>query len=189
VIAINELSMRLQDGMNASHLQGISLAPGAPPIHCLLFADDLIICCNATQDEAAATKTILYDFCRQSGQTPNLNKSSILFSHNVPTHIQHHITSIFPVSNLVPNTMHLGHPMIFTHKDKNRAYNFMFSKFHAKFSTLKANKLNHAGRLQYINSVLSSIPIYYMSTVLFSKKFIHKINSIIRNFWWARCSS
>jgi hypothetical protein len=30
VIAINELSLRLQDGMNTSHLQGISLAPGAP---------------------------------------------------------------------------------------------------------------------------------------------------------------
>jgi hypothetical protein len=185
VIAINELSLRLQDELNASNLQGVSLAPGAPPIHCLLFADDLIICGNASPDEAAATKTILYDFCRESGQTPNLNKSSILFSHNVPTYIKHQITSIFPVPNLIPNTMHLGHPVIFTHKDKNRAYNFIFSKFHAKFATLKANKLNHAGRLQYITFVLSSIPVYYMSTVLFSKTFIHKINSIIRNFWWA----
>jgi hypothetical protein len=185
VIAINELSLRLQDELNASNLQGVSLGPGAPPIHCLLFADDLIICGTASPDEAAATKTILYDFCRESGQTPNLNKSSILFSHNVPTYIKDQITSIFPVPNLIPNTMHLGHPMIFTHKDKNRAYNFIFSKFYAKFATLKANKLNHAGRLQYITYVLSSIPVYYMSTVLFSKTFIHKINSIIRNFWWA----
>jgi hypothetical protein len=79
--------------------------------------------------------------------------------------------------------MHLGHPMIFSHKDKNRDYNFIYSKFHAKFATKKANKLNHAGRLQYITSVLSSIPVYYMSTVLFSKTFIAKINSIIGNFW------
>jgi hypothetical protein len=81
--------------------------------------------------------------------------------------------------------MHLGHPMIFSHKDRNRAYIFIYSKFHAKFGTIKANKLNHAGRLQYIISVLSSIPVYYMLTVLFSKTFIAKINSIIRNFWWA----
>lgn len=54
----------------------------------------------------------------------------------------------------------------------------------AKFGTIKANKLNHAGRLQYIKSILSSIPIYYMSTVLFSKTFIEKINTIIRRFWW-----
>jgi hypothetical protein len=75
--------------------------------------------------------------------------------------------------------------MIFSHRDKDRAYNFIFNKFFAKFSTLKANKLNHAGQLKYIKSVLSSIPIYYMSTVLFSKAFIEKINSITRRFWWA----
>jgi hypothetical protein len=80
--------------------------------------------------------------------------------------------------------MHLGHPLIFSHRDKNRAYNFIYNKFFAKLGTLKANKLNHAGRLQYIKYVLSSIPIYYMSTVLFSKTFIEKINTIIKRFWW-----
>jgi hypothetical protein len=75
--------------------------------------------------------------------------------------------------------------MIFSHRDRNKAYNFIYSKFHDKFGTVKANKLNHAGRLQYINLVLSSIPVYYMSTVLFSKSFIAKINAIIRKFWWA----
>lgn len=55
----------------------------------------------------------------------------------------------------------------------------------AKFGTVKANKLNHAGKLTYIQLVLASIPIYYMSTVLFSKTFVEKINTIIRRFWWA----
>jgi len=32
--------------------------------------------------------------------------------------------------------------------------------------------------------VLASIPIYYMSTVLFSKTFVGKIIAIIRKFWW-----
>jgi hypothetical protein len=78
----------------------------------------------------------------------------------------------FSVSNLLPNTLHLGHPMIFSHRDRNKPYNFINSKFHAKFGTVNANKLNHAGRLQYINSILSSIHVYYMSTVMFSKYFI-----------------
>jgi hypothetical protein len=175
----------LQEALTNSNLRGVTLGEGAPPIHSLLFADDLILCGTATLQEAQAVHTILYDFCHQSGQTPNLNKSSIYFSYNVSDQVKNQIRTIFPVANLVPNTMHLGHLMIFTNKDRNRAYNFIYSKFHAKFGSIKANKLNHAGRLQYIKSVLSSIPVYYMSTVLFSKTFIAKINAIIRKFWWA----
>ena len=185
VIAINELSIRLQEALHNNNLSGISLGMGAPPIHSLLFADDLILCGKATLEEAQAIKTILYEFCQQSGQTPNLQKSSIYFSRNVPNHTKNQIKGIFPVSNLWPNTMHLGHPMIVSHRDKNKAYNFIYNKFLTKFGTLKANKLNHAGRLQYIKSVLASIPIYYMSTVLFSKTFIANINTILRRFWWA----
>jgi hypothetical protein len=90
-----------------------------------------------------------------------------------------------PVSDLLPNTIHLGHPLIFTHKDKNRAYNLIYNKFLAKLTTIKANKINHAGHLTYIQSVLSSIPIYYMSNIIFSNAFIEKITSIMRRFWWA----
>jgi hypothetical protein len=112
VIAINELSLRLQEALHNNNPQGVHLGEGAPPIHSLLFADDLILCGKATLDEAQAIKTILYDFCKQSGQTPNLQKSSIYFSQNVPQHTMIQIKSIFLVSNLQPNTMHLGHPMI-----------------------------------------------------------------------------
>jgi hypothetical protein len=80
--------------------------------------------------------------------------------------------------------MHLGHPIIFNHRDRNKAYEFILNKFKAKLTTIKANKLNHAGRLTYMNLVLASIPVYYMFTILFSKSFIGRITTIIRKFWW-----
>jgi hypothetical protein len=80
--------------------------------------------------------------------------------------------------------MHLGHPMIFNHNDSNEAYEFIINKFRAKLTTVRANKLNHAGRLTYIQSILSSIPVYYMSIVLFSKTFVERITAIIIRFWW-----
>ncbi|WVZ67683.1 hypothetical protein U9M48_016730 [Paspalum notatum var. saurae] len=108
---------------------------------------------------------------------------SLLKNVDTPTRI--HIKNIFPVQNLTASTTHLGHPLIFSHKDRSAAYSFLKHKFIAKLNTIKANKLSHAGRLTYINSVLASIPIYYMTNILFPKKFINQLNSILMKFWWA----
>jgi hypothetical protein len=71
VLAINELSLALQEAMSANSLAGITLGPNCPPIHSLLFADDLLVCGQATVQEATHIKAILQDFCVRSGQTPN----------------------------------------------------------------------------------------------------------------------
>jgi len=134
--------------------------------------------------EASTIRRILHDFCNLSGQTPNLHKSSILFSKSVDAMTKAQIRDIFPVPDLLPNTLHLGHPIIFNHNDRNKAYEFIINKFRAKLTTIKANKLNHAGRLTYIKSVLASIPVYYMSTVLFSRTLVERINATIKKFWW-----
>ena len=80
VLAINELSIALQEAMSANCLAGITLGPNCPPIHPLLFADDLLVCGQAAAEEATRMKDILQDFCRCSGQTPNWSKSGIIFS-------------------------------------------------------------------------------------------------------------
>jgi hypothetical protein len=94
--------LRFQEALFNYNLRGVTLGKGAP-IHSLLFADDLILCGTTTLQEAQTIKTILYDFCHQLGQTPNLQKSSIFFSHNVTNQVKNKIRYIFPVSNLVPN--------------------------------------------------------------------------------------
>jgi hypothetical protein len=60
----------------------------------------------------------------------------------------------------------------------------LFEKFRSKLSTYKADKLSHAARLELIKSVFASIPVNYMSNILFTKFFISKLTAIIRNFWW-----
>jgi hypothetical protein len=85
----------LQEALQSSNLSGIVLGTGCPAIHSLLFTDDLILCGKVSLAEAQTIKNILYDFCQQSGQCPNLQKSSILFSKNVPHNIRHQIKAIF----------------------------------------------------------------------------------------------
>ncbi|CAO2038390.1 unnamed protein product [Urochloa humidicola] len=139
----------------------------------------------STIQEANTIKQILNNFCSISGQTPNWNKSSILFSKQVADPLKIQLKDLFPVPDLQPNTIHLGHPLIINQADRIQAYDFIYHKFKNKLTTLKANKLNHAGRLAYIQSVFASIPVYYMAHVLLTKKLLGKITAIIRNFWWA----
>ena len=82
------------------------------------------------------------------------------------------------------NTIHLGNPLILPAKDRSAAYNFVYDKFKQKLTAYKANRLSHATRLTLIKSVFASIPVYYMSNIIFSKKFLTKLTAIIRNFWW-----
>ena len=170
--------------MSSSSLEGVNLGSNCPSIHSLLFADDLLICGKASIQEALVMKQILQDFCSRSGQTPNWAKSGIIFSKHVTRDKADAIKNIFPVPNIDESFSHLGHPLILPAKNRASAYNFVLDKFKSKLSTYKADKLSHAARLQLIQSVFSSIPVYYMSNILFSKKFIAKLTAIIRTFWW-----
>ena len=142
----------------------------APPIHSLMFADDLIVCGKANIQEAQIISNILNQFCHDSGQTPNWSKSGILFSNNVPLSNKQNVKRIFPAPNIDSSFVHLGHPLILPSKDRSAAYAFIYDKFKSKLSTYKANHLSHAARLTLIKSVFASIPVYYMSNILFSKK-------------------
>jgi hypothetical protein len=184
VLAVNELSLTLQDALQANNLVGISLGPNCPPIHSLMYADDLIVCGKANVQEAGIIFNLIDHFCQESGETPNWSKSGILFSKNVPLQVKQDIKRIFPVPNIDDSFLHLGHPLVLPSKDRSAAYNFIYDKFKSKLSACKANRLSHAARLTLIKSVFSSIPVYYMSNILFSKKFLAKLTAIIRNFWW-----
>ena len=164
VLAINELSIALQEAMDASPSAGITLGTNCPSIHSLLFADDLLLCGQATVQEASNMKAVLHAFCSRSGQTANWEKSGIIVSKNVPPDIIHSIKQIFPVPD-TDNFIHLGHPLVLPGKDRAAAYSFVLDKFKAKLTTYKAINLSHAARITLINFVflLLYIPVYYMS--------------------------
>ena len=119
---------------------------------------------------------IIHHFCSISGQTPNWAKSAIIFSSRVSQAVAHDIKQIFPVSNMEAHFSHLGHPLILPAKNRSAAYNFVLDKFLNKLPAYKANMLSHAARLE-LKIHFSTIPVYYMANILFSKNF--KPNSLL----------
>ena len=93
--AVNELVVSLQLNSASNNIQDITLGPGCPRIHALLFADDLIICGQANASEASKINSILHNFCAALGQTPNLNKSSIIFGKNVDIQSKNEVRNFF----------------------------------------------------------------------------------------------
>lgn len=53
----------------------------------LFFADDLLLFCKASRDQAIQVKKTLSLFCHYSGQKINEHKSQIFFSPNVPDEV------------------------------------------------------------------------------------------------------
>ncbi|GLT98274.1 hypothetical protein SLE2022_157860 [Rubroshorea leprosula] len=60
----------------------------------------------------------------------------------------------------------------------------MVNKFRAKLAAWKATSLSFGGRLTLLNSVLSALPIFYMSLFLLPKAVLAELISIQRRFLW-----
>ena len=59
---------------------GIRVAPSAPKVSHLLFADDSLLLFKANRENAETVKNVLDLYCRASGQQVNLEKSLIHFA-------------------------------------------------------------------------------------------------------------
>jgi mannosylglycoprotein endo-beta-mannosidase len=60
----------------------------------------------------------------------------------------------------------------------------LIDKIGARLPGWKGRLLNKSGRLQLVQSVLSSIPTYYVTVFSISKWAVKKIDRIQRNFLW-----
>jgi hypothetical protein len=73
-ISINELSISLQEAMMINNFMDIKLGPNCPPIHSLLFADDHLMCGQATEHEALKMKQILDNFLQHFRSNTKLDE-------------------------------------------------------------------------------------------------------------------
>src|SRR3990170_2590500 len=84
LIAAEGLSCLLKSSSQSSNLAGIKVAPTAPTINHLLFADDSLLLFKASVEGANAVSNMLDTYCMASGQRINNAKSSIFFSKGCP---------------------------------------------------------------------------------------------------------
>lgn len=80
IMCAEGLSSMLNGAEQQRLIQGATITKGGTNINHLLFADDYILYSKATRSDWEKIQEILYTYEKRSGQTLNLQKSSILFS-------------------------------------------------------------------------------------------------------------
>ncbi|GAU26489.1 hypothetical protein TSUD_361220 [Trifolium subterraneum] len=157
-----------RNGMNVSHL---------------MFADDLLLFGEATENQMDCLMNILTKFCSMSGQEVSYEKTSILFSKNVSRHIRNKLVqkSGFRETNHLGK--YLGVPLT-GNAPRRSDFQYIINQVSAKLARWKVNQLSFAGRVTLAKSVIEATPIYPMMTNRIPKGCLEEINMLQRKFIW-----
>lgn len=165
------------------HILGVRVAPTAPSVSTLCFADDTMIFCRATVGEAERLRQLLDTYAKASGQVINFEKSSMSFSRGVHQAVKNDITSILGVQVVEQHEKYLGMPAV-VGKSKQHIFSFLRDRVWKRINGWGERTLSSAGKEVLIKAMLQSIPTYIMSCFLLPGYLINSIEAAIRSSWW-----
>ncbi|XP_056695811.1 uncharacterized protein [Spinacia oleracea] len=160
----------------------IKVAPGSPKIPCLLFADDSLLFCKATNSACQILRNTINDFCTLSGQLVNFHKSAIVFSKHVSNNRKDN-TNFFSMTKSMSLGRYLGIHFS-AYKPTKRDFAAILQKNETRINAWHANYLSKAGRTILIQSNLEALPAYVCSSFLLPQKTCQNLDSAHRNFFW-----
>ncbi|KAL6225497.1 hypothetical protein ACLB2K_004347 [Fragaria x ananassa] len=140
------LSSLIQQFVRNQWITGMQIAPTAPTLHHLLFADDSLFFGKATEEECQQYQNILYTYEIASGQRVNLQKSCVTFSRHMNMDKQLELAEILGVERVEKHDRYLGLP---THvgRKKTASFNYLKEKLTKKVVSWRAKLLSGAAEL------------------------------------------
>jgi hypothetical protein len=182
LLAEEGLACLLKFRSESSTLHGLQVAPTAPAVNHLLFADDSMLFIKANGESTLDGRDTLDAYCRASGQRVNLDKSSILFSKRCPETIKQELKLILSVQNESLIEKYLGLPSD-VERSINGAFKYLKDRIWKRIEGWIEQCLSGGGKDVLIKSVAQAITTFSMSSRL-PRGLCQHINSLIRNFWW-----
>ncbi|KAA3478765.1 Retrovirus-related Pol polyprotein LINE-1 [Gossypium australe] len=181
VLCMEWLGQFIHSGTEAGIWDPICLSCSGPSVSHLFFADDLVIFCKAQMDQARFLENIVSLFCEISGHKISVRKSNIFFSKNTEDETRNQISQLFGFQEVQNLGNYLGVPLLHDRVTKN-TLNFVVDRIRRKLQSWDARKLSFAGRITLAQSVLLSIPTYFMQTMMISKGVCDTIEKVVRHF-------
>jgi len=147
----------------------------------LLYADDTLIFCGAERSQVMQLNLTLFIFEAISGLHMNMQKSTI-YPVNEVLNLEELADIMGCNIGSFPST-YLGLPLGAQHKS-TEIWTGVIGKFEKRLATWQMQYLSFGGRVTLINSVLDSLPTYYMALLPMPSEVIEQIDKIRRDFLW-----
>ncbi len=159
----------------------VKLAPEAPCISKLSYADGVILFYGAKVAEVETLLHCVDKFCNWFGLFINRDKSGIFISKGVHSHFSSQIKHQWGFKQLPKDSKYLG-LLLFLSANKSKDFAFIMERLEARVNGWKSKCLSWSSRAILIKSVAQTTPIYGMSVFRFPKKLCEDLDALVRKF-------
>ena len=175
----------LEKAESDGKIHGASICRGAPKVSNLLFADDSLLFCRATQNEVEVISEMLQTYANASGQCINLEKSSVFFSSNTSANQKQGILRTLGMQEVKRFESYLGLPTL-VGRTKYHTFSYLKVRIWKKLQGWKGKMLSKASKEILFKAVAQSIPTYTMSVFQLPLKLCDELDAMCAKFWWGQ---
>ena len=180
---LSRLLKRTEDGGFLSGFQASPNTSGGLHISHLLFANDTILFCDASEEQLLHIHMVLIFFEAITGLKINVGKSEIVPVGEVGNLDALALILCCKVGCLPMS--YLDMPLGAHYKDSS-IWNPIIEWMEKRLAGWKQLYLSKGGRLTLLKSTLSSLPTYYLSLFTIPQHVADRLERIQKNFLWGR---
>ncbi|XP_027148760.1 uncharacterized protein LOC113749274 [Coffea eugenioides] len=177
------LSRLLNTAMREHRISGLKIAPASPALSHLLFADDTLIFCRATKEEAGRVRQLLEIYGKASGQYINIEKSSVFFSKNTEASCIGEVLDELGGMKHVRQSKYLGLPILIG-RSKAQVFSYIRDRVNNRIQGWKEKLLSQAGKEVLLKAVAMAMPNYAMNCCRLPIGLCKDISRDMAKFWW-----
>jgi hypothetical protein len=172
----------MRSAVEKNHFKGFKVGSGGLQISHLQYADDTLCIGEATVDNIWTLKAILRGFELASGLKVNFWKSCLM-GLNVPLGFMEWACNFLNCKRGSFPFYYLGLP-VGANPRRGSTWEPVVERLRSRLRSWGNRYVSLGGRIMLINSVLNSIPIFYLSYLKMRNGVIKKIVRIQREFLW-----